>query len=390
MHDADVLIVGAGPAGAIAAHALAAAGARVILIDGSHPREKPCGGGVTGRALALARDALNGHPLPLVTVRHARFVDPGGGIGASVPLGGGSLIVAARRDFDAAIVDAAVGRGARLVRERAIDVASDGRLARVSTRTAAYRAPFLIGADGAGGLTRHRLARPFRREELSIATGFFLHGASSSDILIEMVTDPPGYLWSFPRPTHLAIGICAQADAGVSAAALQARARRWIAERNLGAGRLEGYSWPIPSLTADAFDALAFAGPNWCLAGDAAGLVDPITREGIFYALASGLWAAEAARARDTAVYRRQVQHHAIAELRRAAELKAAFFRPTFSRLFTLALTRSPAIRAVTADLVAGTQPYRSLKWRLLSTFEWRLAWEVVQLSRLSRSRADP
>ena len=52
---ADVVIIGAGPAGSLAAFRLARAGARVALIDGSHPREKPCGGGVTGRALALGR-----------------------------------------------------------------------------------------------------------------------------------------------------------------------------------------------------------------------------------------------------------------------------------------------------------------------------------------------
>ena len=51
---ADVVIVGGGPAGAWAAYTLARGGARVTLVDRSHPREKPCGGGVTGRAMALA------------------------------------------------------------------------------------------------------------------------------------------------------------------------------------------------------------------------------------------------------------------------------------------------------------------------------------------------
>jgi flavin-dependent dehydrogenase len=58
MLNADVAVVGAGPAGAVAARDLALTGAQVTIFDGSHPREKPCGGGVTGRALDLVRGAL--------------------------------------------------------------------------------------------------------------------------------------------------------------------------------------------------------------------------------------------------------------------------------------------------------------------------------------------
>ena len=241
----------------------------------------------------------------------------------------------------------------------------------------------MIGADGANSLVRRRVATPFRRDQLSIATGFFAHGVTSDEIVIELTSDPPGYIWSFPRPTHLAIGICAQADAGVTAEALRARTARWIAATRIADGaRLEPYAWPIPSLSASDFDAVALAGPRWALAGDAAGLVDPITREGIYFALASGQWIADALAAGDDArVYASRVRDEAVSELARAARLKAGFFRPAFTGLMIRALQQSPAIRAVMADLVAGRQPYASLKWRLLRTLEWRLA-----LSALARS----
>src|SRR4029077_8949340 len=114
-------------------------------------------------------------------------------------------------------------------------------------------------------------------------------------IVIELISDPPGYIWSFPRPTHLAIGICAQADAGVTAATLRARTARWIAATGIAEGaRLEPYSWPIPSLGASDFATAALSGPRCARVGAAAGLVDPITREGIYFALASGQWIAEA------------------------------------------------------------------------------------------------
>src|SRR5438270_13468430 len=82
----DVAVVGAGPGGAWTAYTLAARGARVVLVDPSHPREKPCGGGVTGRALALVSAALRGHSFPVSVIRTARFVDSASGRSGSVPL----------------------------------------------------------------------------------------------------------------------------------------------------------------------------------------------------------------------------------------------------------------------------------------------------------------
>src|SRR2546430_11525240 len=83
---AEVAIVGAGPAGAWAAYCLARCGARVSIFDPSHPREKPCGGGVTGRALALVGDALDRAQLPVSAIARARFIDSATGRSVLVPL----------------------------------------------------------------------------------------------------------------------------------------------------------------------------------------------------------------------------------------------------------------------------------------------------------------
>ena len=116
---------------------------------------------------------------------------------------------------------------------------------------ARHRAAYVVGADGANSLVRRRFATAFRRDQLSIATGFFAHGVTSDEIVIELTSDPPGYIWSFPRPGHLAIGICAQADAGITAGSLRARTAAWIAATRIAEGAtLEPYSWPIPSLSA--------------------------------------------------------------------------------------------------------------------------------------------
>ena len=121
------------------------------------------------------------------------------------------------------------------------------------------------------------------------------------------------------------------------------------------------------------------------LLGDAAGLVDPLTREGIYYALLSGRWAADAlietSVSRAVTRYAERLRTEVHPELARAARLSALFFSPTFSTLFVDALTQSPAIRAVFADLVAGVQPYTGLRRRLLGTREWKLAGKAIRLA---------
>jgi geranylgeranyl reductase family protein len=397
--NADVAVIGAGPAGSLAAHLLARGGARVVLFDPSHPREKPCGGGVTGRALEIVTRATGLH-CPAVRISTARFVHTSAfasldldhaaqraDSGSVVALPDRTLVVASRAAFDGALLTASCRAGATLVADRVRRVARAGDAFRIETASGAvYKTPHVIGADGANSLVRRSLAAAFRRDQLSIATGFFAHGVTSEEVVIELISDPPGYLWSFPRPDHLAVGICAQADAGVAAGALRARAGDWMRRLRLAPeARLEAYSWPIPSLSSDDFEALDPAGEGWSLVGDAAGLVDPITREGIFFALESARFSAEAILSgamRADRLYVDRVRREIAADLARAARLKAAFFRPGFIHLLISALADSENIRTVMADLVAGTQSYGTLKWRLVKTLEWRLAWQLIVAAR--------
>ncbi len=375
----DVAIVGAGPAGARAAYVLARAGARVTLFDPSHPREKPCGGGVTGRALALVADAIPASEWPATVIRSARFIDSTRGRSAVVPLPDhvdrDALRVGSRTSFDAALLDAAERAGARLDRSRVLDVSIDRDGVSLETSDGPRRAAFVIGADGANSLVRRRVSQAFRRDQLSIATGYFARGVTSDEIVIELVSDPPGYLWSFPRPDHLAIGICGQADAAVTAGILRDMTAAWIERTGIaGDAKLDRYSWPIPSLNARDFERLQLVGRRWCLIGDASGLVDPITREGIYFAIASGEWAADAVIAGDPQLYSRRINEEVVPELAYAARLKAGFFRPAFASLIVRALHQSAGIRAVMADLLAGRQSYAGLRSKLLRTWEWRLA----------------
>src|SRR6185503_17729799 len=123
----DIAVVGAGPSGSWTAKLLADRGARVVLIDPTHPREKPCGGGVTGRALALLGDDIRTAHLPCVPIAAARFIDSMANTSVDVPLttASAALVVASRSEFDGALLDAGRKAGAEVVARRVIDVSRE-------------------------------------------------------------------------------------------------------------------------------------------------------------------------------------------------------------------------------------------------------------------------
>ena len=377
----DAIVIGGGPGGAAAARDLARAGARIAVVDGSHPREKPCGGGVTGRALELVN--LEPGTLPSRSIDDVTFaaLDGEAPREASVSIQDADILrVYPRNALDAALLSAAARAGAVHLDARVRHIDHDEGTWRVETTRGDVRASWLVGADGAASLVRKRVFRPFDRAQLSIAAGSYVDGVPSSTVVIGFTGTPRGYLWSFPRPDHLAVGACAQADE-TSPAALHAITDRWLDAYPPAAGRTRRrYAWPIPSLDAHAIDLEQPSGNGWLLAGDAAGLVDPITREGIFFALRSGQLAAAALCTRDPARrYAEAVRDELHDELRRAAILKAGFFRPRFIRLLIDALDDSAAIRNVMLDLIGGRQPYRGLKRRLIGTME--LGWMMRALT---------
>jgi geranylgeranyl reductase family protein len=388
MSGIDIAVVGGGPAGTYAAWSLARAGASVALFDPSHPREKPCGGGLTGRALALLPVPVDRPEICGVAVRALRFqTGPfDRARAARVAFEGGEtaapLVVTSRQALDGALLAAATSAGARLVPERVVGVEVAAHGVSLRTRDRVHAARFVLGADGVTSLVRRRLLGPFSRAQLSLAVGYYARGVSSSEVLIHCLADPPGYLWSFPRSDHLAIGACAPAAPGTRPK-LGAAAAAWVRHEGLGPGpAVKGYSWPIPSLSPRDCATQRPGGDRWMLLGDAAGLVDPLTREGIYFALESGRLASAALAASRPpgAEYVTRLNDEIFPELRRSASLKGDFFTSRFPDLLVEALARSAEIRSVMRDLVAGRQPYRSLRRRLLGTLEFGLAARLLLL----------
>jgi flavin-dependent dehydrogenase len=370
----NAAVVGAGPAGALLAHQLAADGARVTVFDPSHPREKPCGGGLTAKALALLPAAPASDPLPARWVDACRF-ESGTGEAVDVALPR-RVAIASRAELDGWILRQAQRRGAVLVPERVVELDDSGRLRTATGREQCF--DLVVGADGAGSLVRRSFLKPTPPERLMIATGWFAPG--TSPMLVRFTPAEGGYLWLFPRPDHVGIGICAPLRS-VPTRALLGRleaevARAFPALTSIDAGR---YAHTIPSPSTDPRSILEIAGERWALVGDAGALADPITGEGIYYALRSALSLAATLRADGSARrYPERALHEFGGELLKAAAVRARFYAPAFPGRMIRSARRSPAIRRVLADLVLGEQGYLGLKRRLLRTAPLYL-WEVAR-----------
>src|SRR5262252_4929321 len=143
----NVAIVGAGPAGSLLAYHVARGGGAVTIFDPSHPREKPCGGGLTAKALALLPPAPADDPLPARWVRRCRF-ESGARAAVDVTLAE-PVAVAARRDLDAWLLRRAVTAGARHVARHVVEVDAAGL---VRTAGGSERFDVIVGADGASSL----------------------------------------------------------------------------------------------------------------------------------------------------------------------------------------------------------------------------------------------
>ena len=326
MRSFDVVVIGAGPAGASAAREAAARGAGSVLLleKESWPREKLCAGGLSPIARRQLRKAglwerVRGQGYP---IHAARLRTPGG---RDLLLNGGrGALVVRRRPFDALLVEEAVRAGVELRTSSRAERLIAGRGGPVVLLADGTRigAGTVIVANGAGA-PLHRLPRP---ESSWLACLCRYEGVPFQPHTLELYFDAglfPRYGWLFPEsPDTVNIGFCmergAPGDGRSPRERLEDFLRRSLGERLREARALGRARWrpvfPSPRVTP-------WSLPNVLLAGDALRLVNPFTGEGIGYALASGSLAARAhaagtARGWDQA----RVQRCYVRSLRRRLE----------------------------------------------------------------------
>jgi geranylgeranyl reductase family protein len=337
----DAVVVGAGPAGSTAAYRLAAAGARVLLLEKSRfPRDKPCGGGLTARALRELPFSVD----PVVEDAATRFTLLAGYRGgfertSAEPL----VLLTQRRRLDAFLVERAVEAGAEL---------RDGF--RVPNPAALpVRFDALIGADGANGLTAKSFGLA-RQIERGVALEGNVRGAEvrfRGRMALEFGAVRGGYGWVFPKGDHVNVGVGGWGSEGPR---LRAHLRALCAAHGLPFEQIEGlrgHHLPMRRPAA------RLARGRVAVIGDAAGLVDPFSGDGIFEALLSARLAADAVLdlLRGDAATLDPYHDALTARLARLAAfswgLKAAVDR--FPRL-SLAAVRLPPVWPVIEAIVRG------------------------------------
>lgn len=352
----DLIVLGAGPAGAAAAITAARAGLAVALVDkAAFPRDKLCGGGVSGRAQHHLRrvfgDLPDGllYPVAQIRLRH-RGEDLG--LQPCVP----PFATTMRAGFDACLRGLALQAGAQDFAGRRVaqlDPAGAGVTLACGT---ALAAPLLIGADGVHSATARRL---WGRDPARLAFALEVEAPPrpGPDVLeIDLGAAAWGYGWAFPKAGGLTIGV-----GGVAARnpRLMDHMRRYMAGHDLPSGlKIKGHHLPFGDFPAEPGQGRVL------LAGDAAGLVDPITGEGIGWAVHSGALAAQAVvRALVADSPGAALRHYANAlapvhaELRRARALRRLVYAAPLAR----AIARNPAIQRRYIQLLQGERDYADL-----------------------------
>jgi len=282
-------------------------------------------------------------------------------------------------DLNRMLLDRAEQAGAQLERTRVLGIERGGRAWRLKTHHGTLDADFCIVATGARNSLRN-VGTEWTAADTMFALGYYVP-SGQDHIDIQFLPNLEGYIWVFPRCGHLSVGICGK---GEPAQALRARLERYMDEKGIPYKGAAFYGHMLPSLEHAGWKKNRLAGEGWLAVGDAAGLVDPITGEGIYYAMRSGDLASQVvlseaqSSAEQAQAYRSLLRRDFAADLEFGATLAKRVFLGRF--LFSTVparmvdfIRRSPRFRALIEDLFAGTQPYLDLKSRLFKNLNGTL-----------------
>lgn len=357
--DAEIGVLGAGPAGARAATVLAAEGADVLVWDGRAPWEKPCGGGLAASAFEHVPELREVHPWAR-RIDAVRFqVAPGRGF--SVPLARPMYMIS-RKELGRWQLDRLEAAGARRVRAtvRSIQRTQEGW--RVEGREGReWRVRLLVGSDGAASLVR-RVAAPGFRVELAPTRVSYPSGAGDTPetILVRLYHEVEGYFWDFARPDHRSVGV--GTEPGSWSRARMDREIDGYAAKASGSGASPSTPRRGAVIGTAAWghgDFSAVGGRDFALLGDAAGFADPATGEGIQNALRSGGILADAYReGGDFSSYSERARTAFAPEFRAGRLLRRVLFGAGVGAWLVRRGERSPWARSLVSAVMNCTNEH--------------------------------
>jgi len=381
-----VAILGGGPAGAFAAEQLASAGLSVQVFDEKLAWEKPCGGGLTCKAYSQYPFLID-NPTPKRFVTETVLAATN--VGEATLRLGDPLLIYSRFDLNRMMLDRAGRAGAQLEKVRVTGMERRGSGWQLRTPAGTVEADYCIVATGARNPLRDVGTQLAPADAMS-ALGYYIPG-DQARIDIQFLPGLEGYIWIFPRCGHLSVGICGK---GEPAASLRQRLERYMSEHGITWKGAAFYSHLLPSLDTKSWKRNRVAGEGWMAVGDAAGLVDPVTGEGLYYAIRSADLAAQSlladtAPAENVERYRKLLRKDFTADLEFGSRLAKRVFLGRFllgsvpARMVQFT-RRSPRFASVMQDLFAGRQPYLGLKRRLMQNLNGSL-YEIAMSFGFSR-----
>jgi flavin-dependent dehydrogenase len=360
----EIAIVGGGPSGAMCGEQLARAGHKVQIFDERLAWEKPCGGGLTHKAVQCFPFLLD-NPYPKKLVRSVELIssnDQRANLEMTHP-----IVIYSRRVLNGMLLDRAKAAGCRVQQAHVLGVDTSTTRPRYCVEGEWRSADFLVLAAGA----RNQLApetRPLQRDELEMTQGYFVPQTADS-ITVKFLPHFEGYIWSFPRCDHLSVGICGSMAAHTSAE-LKTHLSAFVEKHGISTDGAKFYSHVLPSPRESTLSDRPVLGRNWALVGDAAAWVDPLTGEGLFYAMRSGELLGRSLAEGCPEKYMAWVKAAFSSELEFAARIVRRFYRGAFlgkavTTHMVQFMNRSAVFRQLMSDLFSGTQDYTSLKRRL-------------------------
>jgi geranylgeranyl reductase family protein len=288
----DAIIIGGGVAGTSAAYFLAKGGKNVLLLEKETlPRYKTCGGGVISRISEILPYEIN----TAVDKRMytADIFDHVNNLSFHVKRNEPIINMTMRENLDYFMLEKAYEENATYNSEETVtDIHQTSEYVEVVTEKEKYSAKFVIAADGASGITVRKLGMqknikkiPALEHEISVDNNQLdIHSRTAR---FDFGFVPAGYAWVFPKKEHLSIGLFTMNGLGVSPRQYLDKYINMLGIKDIKEEKKHGYYIPL-------YMKKEFTNGRILLVGDAAGLTDPITGEGISYAIESGKCAAEA------------------------------------------------------------------------------------------------
>lgn len=380
----EIAIVGGGPSGAMCGEQLALAGNTVHIYDEHLAWEKPCGGGLTYKATQRFPFLLyNDHPKKLI-----RDVEIISAENRRVKLDlQHPIVIYSRTVLNGMLLDRAREAGCHIHHSRVQNVDTDREKPRYSVDGDWKTADFVVLAAGARNAYLPGI-RALSKDELEITQGYFVP-QTAEEIIIKFLPDFEGYIWSFPRADHLSLGICGSMATHTSAE-LKTHLHAFAASEKMSTENAKFYSHVLPSPQESTLSNRAVIGRNWALCGDAAAWVDPLTGEGLFYAMRSGELLGRALAEGCPEKYAARVRASFSAELEFASRIVRRFYRGSFlgsavtTRMVQF-LQRNAIFRQLMSDLFCGTQDYTTLKQRVLDHLGGTLSQFVSSVLNIDR-----